>query len=280
MKKLFTILLTIFCLLNLSACSNNKIGLANPKVEYNSLDEINEKCNTNLVQLFNTGIISETFFVIDEKIAEYNFSLNGIDYTLRGSKITDQDISGIYGEDGVIFKDLSNPYDIYDGKENKAFRFVVDDTQYTLVASNCEQLDIDHFIDIASQMSNLVTGFNSETNNINETDLIGSYQDSVSKRAQAQISLNDDGTCSILISWPDTSEQWDEWEIRATLNNNKLEYNEIRHIKYMSDEEGNVNPIDVNDALPGYFEIKDSKLYWTGSNVENTSSCIFEKVSD
>ena len=94
MKKLL-IILSLFLLVG---CSSNTVE--NPMLPKNSLDEINEITHGSIHKPGVMGITQEGFYIIESKegnIAEYDFVLNDIGYTIRFSDtIVKKDISGIY----------------------------------------------------------------------------------------------------------------------------------------------------------------------------------------
>ena len=105
--------------------------------------------------------------------------------------------------------------------------------------------------------------------------LLGSYQDSVSQRATAEVGKVDDNTVEIEIHWSSSAENSDEWIIKAKIDGKKLTYdeNDFTHFSIT----GETSTIVENEPA-GYFEVKDGKLAWTGSGVDATATCVFEKV--
>lgn len=124
---------------------------------------------------------------------------------------------------------------------------------------------------------NVVSTDSSEEINSNEvvSDLVGDYMDRVSQRANAKVTLESGDTVRIEISWGSSANEHEEWEIEAKYDDGKLVYDMggIDHKHFEGDEW-----VQVNDALGGYFEIKDGIIAWTGSGVESTKTCEFEKV--
>ena len=115
---------------------------------------------------------------------------------------------------------------------------------------------------------------------VDAKSLVGAYQDCVSKRASATIDIIENDKLSIDITWSSSAQEEDKWLIVAEVNNNKITYDDITHLINNYDNFGNVNSTKLDDYKSGYFEIKENKLYWTGSNNEQTSKCVFEKVVD
>lgn len=106
--------------------------------------------------------------------------------------------------------------------------------------------------------------------------LVGAYEDSTSQRAVAAVEVVDENTVNIDISWGSSASEHDEWIIKAKIDGDKLNY-EVSDFTHFRVEGETTTEVEGEPA--GYFEIKDGKLAWTGSGVENTSNCVFEKVS-
>lgn len=285
MKKLLTVLFVLLMCLSLGACSKQEpaeepsIGMPNPMVEYNSLEEINEKVGVKLVKPGVMGVADEKFFVISDTIAQYDFNVNGISYTARASKDTAEDISGIYVDGKTIFEGSDMISDYYVDDSLKACRLVTDDGQYIYVANDEGKLDEETFGDICLEMIN--TSLLSLSDPV-VNELVGTYQDSTSQRANALVDIIGKDLLLIDIEWADSADAYDEWVIQAKYNNGKLEYemNGIAHLHITVDENGEVtDAVQVNDAIGGYFEVIDGTICWTGSGVANTAECVFEKVN-
>ena len=105
--------------------------------------------------------------------------------------------------------------------------------------------------------------------------LLGSYQDSTSQRAMAEISKVDDNTVNIDIRWSNSAISYEEWIIKAKIDGSKLTYakNDLTHFN-----NDNGNQTTINDVKEGYFEVKDGKVLWSGSGDEYLSTCVFEKL--
>ena len=132
MKRIFKLFVVLFVLI-LFGCSQNA-NMPNPVKEYNSLDEINEKVGTNLVDLKDYGTVTdEHFAVISDKIAEYSFVIDGVDLCFRGSRVLDEDISGIYINGNPAFTDFEIKTDVTGDSSVNVYRFVINDgCQYTV----------------------------------------------------------------------------------------------------------------------------------------------------
>lgn len=166
--------------------TDTPIGMPNPMTEYKSLEEVNKIIGGKLAAPGVMGVSDEHFFVIDcgsYKIGEYQFKVNGIDYTLRCAKVL-QDISGVYIDGDTAFageqaqtEEIGDNIIIYlpgepetpadDGSgiqhnenhEYKCARWFVGDMQYVLTVHDNDSVDIDTFVGIADEFM-LNTGAN------------------------------------------------------------------------------------------------------------------------
>lgn len=284
MRKLFSLFIIALIITCLTGCDKTKEdnveeevptipGVANPMVEYESLDEINGVAKTKLVKAPVPGVTEEKFFVISNEIAHYAFSVNGIEYVFRGSKNIDKDISGVWVGEKTAFDGSVENFEIVMNEENKCAKMLVKDTLYTLVANDNSSLDEEQFENIANEFYSILLT-NATNDSVN--NLVGDYADRVSQRALAKVTLTDVDTVCINIWWGSSANEHEEWEIVAKYDNGKLVYGmgDINHLHCGSDG----NDVQVNDAIGGYFEVKDGIIAWTGSGIESTSSCEFEKV--
>ena len=159
MKKIILTALALTLALSLAACGKNETGtpttdaptdavtadeteagdtglagIANPMVEYASLDEINEKAGTAIALPEGTAVEDEQFFVISENLAEYRFTLDGIEYTVRGAAEDGTDISGLYTENGTAFENDPTLPNSYTGDGVCAYTFNRDFFRYVVIA--------------------------------------------------------------------------------------------------------------------------------------------------
>lgn len=91
MKKLLLTLILIT--LVLTGCSKKVSGAFTSK-DFDSLEALNEEIGTNIVKV-NDDVTNETFMVIDDVVANYSFDYDGASWIIKGSKIMNEDISGI-----------------------------------------------------------------------------------------------------------------------------------------------------------------------------------------
>ena len=279
MKKILTLLLVLATLFTVAGCSKKEnqeeiIGgnTVNPMVSYDSLEEINEIVGTKLMHAPVMGVSDEKFFVINAEIAEYNFTVNGNNYCFRGAKDLASDISGVYIDGKPAFEGSTINYDYASDATNKVCRFLVGDTQYTFAINDNGAMDDDTFVSIANEFYDLLIEDASDKEAVN---LIGDYQDSYSQRAKATLDLMGVNNLLIDITWSSSASAYDEWMIYGQYQDGKLVYDndDIVHFTVDGDE-----MLMVNDSIGGYFEIVDGNVCWSGSGIEATSSCVFEKI--
>lgn len=271
MKKILCVLVV---LLTLCGCSGNS-NAKNPVVEYKSLDEISEIAKVTLVSPGVMGKSDERYSVIDKKVAEYDFTLNGYEYTLRGADFINEDISGIYIDGEQAFTSLDEILDYNDDSTCKVFRFLLGDNQYTLAVKDNGGLDYATFF---SQFSDIYFEIIDASTSDEVKQYLGQYYDSTSQRATAEITLADVDKLFVDVIWSNSATEYEEWIIDGEVKDNKISYESISHYTVTVKEDGTTIPNEISDYAPGYFEIKDNKLYWTGSGNTQTSSCVFEKA--
>lgn len=275
MKKLLVLLLTVLMAMSLVACTQNEepeqgtpeANLPNPLKEVSSLDEVNELAGINIVAPGVAGKSDEKYFVIesnDATLGQYVFTVGGYKYTLRGANYTADDISGIYDDNNEY--NANEDIIIYTNKY-KLDRFFVGETQYTLYVEDNNELDEETFCNIALEIEQLVKGNNG-------VSYQGSYQDSVSQRAMADVVETSEGY-NIVVSWSSSATEYTTWTMDAQLNGDKLEYKGELIEKHNGDD---VETTASNNV--GYFEIVDGKLCWTGAALEECQTCVFEKIPE
>lgn len=278
MKKLLTTLLLISLSLCLVACEQKQenANIANPVVSVSSIDEVNDKLGTHLVTVGVMGKENETFSVINDELGEYNFEVNGYPYTLRVSKDTTNDISGIYVDGKTLFEGMEEFDRVYnESPEYKAFRFVLGNEQYVLMMKDNGETDGDVFYSAYNEILNHIVNDNTDQA---VKDLVGSYQDKTSERATAEVSLYGVNEVEILIDWADTADSYHSWYMTGLVQGNKISYKKGVHEAGRAVENG-VEAEILSEDLEGYFEIIDGNIAWTGSGDDMTVDCVFEKIN-
>ena len=277
MKRLLkTLLITSIFLFNVS-CSKLTVMIdraANPKTEYETLEEINEMAGTCLVRLPANGISDEKYYMAADDIAEYDFTFNGLTCCFRASKTLNKDISGVRIDGGPAFKDMSEDMSVnFEDKDLKIGRFVVKDVQYSLSAKDNGNLSYSDFAGILADARDAISQivFSEEIKG-----LIGMYYDSYSMRAHAEISLVDNNDLVVDVQWSNSAYEYEEWIMFVRYDGQRLIYDDSIHISVVQTYNGE-EAIPYDDGGSGYFEITDGKLLWTGSGDPNTENCVFER---
>ena len=93
MKKLLIVILALVMSLQFIACfaegnedkANEPVGMPNPVVEYDSLEEINKLIGVNLMHPAVMGVTNERFSVINNSVAQYVCEINGLEWTFRAA---------------------------------------------------------------------------------------------------------------------------------------------------------------------------------------------------
>lgn len=268
MKRLFTLLIL---LLIVSGCSkqNNIANMENPIKEKESLQEINELANTNILEVENSQKSRYSIIDGDPIVAQYDFELNGYEWTIRAAKEVNNDISGIYDEYNTF--EPNGNFTLYTN-DYYMERHFYDDTQYIYTLKNPGNFSEVEFCNIVFECESKIEG------TFIEPDYTGEYQDYYSERATATVSKDDDGYL-IVVHWANDSSSYREYTMHATRQLSRLVYTgeNIKDVKV--DENGNeeiVNETAANNL--GYFIASDFELDWNGAAEENCRLCCFEKI--
>lgn len=278
MKKLLVTLLALLMCVSLAACSNKEEEVVpeNPVKQYETLAEINEIAGVELVAPGVAGKTGEEYYIIDNKTAVYKFSLNGYEYFMRGCRDASIDMSGVFVDGKTLFAGHEDEiFDFEEGEGYKVGRFILGGRQYIFGVYDQETMDQNVFLDLCTEISNLII---SNATSKETKAVTGSYQDSTSQRAVAYVTVSDIETLTIQIYWASSATEYDEWDMTGKLENGKINYSEVEHYYVVIDENGKTAQYPQGDFKPGYFEVKDNQLLWTGSGEEQSSTCVFEKV--
>ena len=110
------------------------------------------------------------------------------------------------------------------------------------------------------------------------SDFEGSYQDSFSQRAGAEVFCSDKGL-DIIIHWANSAFSYCEWNMRCIFVDGKLVYDNCSE-RLISFDENEKETYEIMDfPSKGYFEIMEGNLCWTGAGDDYCAQCIFEKIS-
>lgn len=274
MKRLLKVLLITLLALLLGACSSNKEkidGVPNPIKEYDSIDEINDAVGVHLIVSSMIPASDFTYSTINDEIAQVKFKLDNHSWTMRGAKITNQDISGI-NDPNNAFEPFSD-YTVY-LTDYYIDRLFINGIQYTITVDEAKGYDEVAYSNFIFTMENAIKNYN-DVNGI-----AGSYMDKTSQRATMDIRKYDN-TYEITVSWAQSADETTYWYMAGTFKDNRIQYTGEDIATYGFDNEGNQYVIDSTAANNvGYFEFKDGLLYWTGAAQDQCKECIFEKMPD
>lgn len=250
-------------------------GVPNPIVEYSSLEEINKAAGVNLMKPAVMGVSKERFSVIDGKIAQYVCDINGREWTFRGACVTDEDISGIFDERNVFVP--REDYGVY-ANEFCLDRFFDGDRQYTIVVKDPVSADGEILLD-GEAFSNCCMEMRSIQQQHMNDPLVGDYQNTADEKMALYVERRgDEYVMSVNLNVSDS--EFKCWTMHgAVRDGDRLTYRGEEIGRYTYDAEGNETSSDVTAANNlGYFEIKDSRLYWTGAAEEECRTSVFEKI--
>ena len=292
MKKLIALLAAAAVLLTFAACTISPVepaspslepeptvGMPNPITEYGSLSEINELVGVNLVHPPVMGVTDERFSVIngEYKIAQYDFTVAGVDYCFRASPVYDEDISGYYTADGLAFSGQpTDEIEFVEDGEARLARWATIDGQYVLSAMNAS----DAFEDVAEELKGLTSPWMTEDELAAYYEsLAGDYQDEYSQRAHmAGEALGSDGV-RFTVHWAGSAFENYEWVMTCRLyEDGLLSYDDCVQTLYKTDTQGKTSSEVQSTGGSGFFTpTEDGKLLWDGAEDDYCRECIFFK---
>ena len=292
MKKLMLALLIAAMTLSLCACGKTAEqkpeeemdGMANPITEYESLAEINELMGIKLAAPAVMGVTDKGYRIYDcgdYQMAEYEFEVNGMPYTLRNASVTD-DISGVYVDGKTAFPgEREGDIEYANGEDCKLARWFDLNGQYVLCVEDKGEMEQDDFSLIAEEMYDLTfCGETDEELTAYYETLVGEYADSVSQRATMTLEQNENGGVSAFVSWASSASDCIEWKMTLRLGEDGLlSYNdcEARNVSYGDDGVETFSET-VYENGSGFFTPADGKLLWNGAADKACLECVFEKM--
>lgn len=288
MNRLFKGLLACLMIFSLVGCSTKKeeepeesTTVVNPMTEVASLDELNTECNTEIVKPGVMGITDEKFIAVnsdkDAKIAEYDFSINGKECSIRSANIIDEDISGWWPGGEPAFKDPKEGIEYCECDSAFLARWFNINGQFVFVMKRETPTDgnMDDFKNIAEEVAT-VNGSPSESAKAEYyASLCGDYQDSVSQRASMNIATNDGSALMVDITWGTSAEETTEWILTMRQSEDGLFYYDDCCKRILKGDDATV----VYKDGEGYFSLTpEGKFVWNGAADEECKECTFEKV--
>lgn len=118
---------------------SGNVGIANPIVEYDNLEEVNQLIGCNIKEYSEAS--SPHYSIISGEMAQYDFDDK---YTVRAMKF-DKDISGVYVGNTLV-SELCEENEIYSIDDNTFYVYwFVDDMQYGIYGKD---VDLKQFTDM------------------------------------------------------------------------------------------------------------------------------------
>jgi len=289
MKKILAIVLAIAMIFCFAGCGKTEepaaVGLPNPMVEYSSLQEIDAEAEVGLMPIGNAS--DEKFYVINGETAEYDFTIDGIEYSYRANNGTYEDISGLYGANGAVFTNFhpgnDEPSYVVATDEFKTARwFSMAQIQYVLTAKDGGKLSAEDF-------NALVESCQADTGLMISSEfydsLAGEYADKVSQRAVMEVeSIGYEGLI-IKIWWGNSATETEYWEmdVAITESDGLLTYNDGLHQRITFPEDGSEEQYEtIGENMSGYFSYnaETDEIDWSGAPEESCQSCIFVPTAE
>lgn len=274
MKKILSILLILLTCISLTACDKEE---ENPVKNYSSLNEINKIAGVNIVKPATMGVTNETFMIGDNNTAVYMFELNGNKFYVRACRDLQNDMSGIFINNKPAFDGVTDKIAYAEGQGYKVCRMILGNKQYSFGLLINDETTDEYFENAAMEYRNQMI---QEVSLPVVNQIIGSYQDSTSQRANAVVTSGDDiNRVNVDITWSNSAEEYEEWICECIVDMGMMTYSKITNIKNIVNDQGETELLTNEEEVDGYFSIVDNKIYWDGSNNKQTSSCVFEKIN-
>ena len=258
-------------------------GLANPMVSYESLEKLNEAVHGKLCTPAVMGVSDKAYFIYTPtNMAETQFTVNGIPYSFRFCADYDHDISGVYVDGKTAFEGVapSDEIDYAEAADCKLAHWVTIDGQYVLCAKEGGKMEKDTFLGIAEELrSRTRPGMSVSERAAFYANLAGSYSDSVSQRATAEVTANGSEGVTVVVRWSSSAFETSQWVMEAAVSEDGLlSYPCESYSEITVDADGTEKQLVIDaEAVPGWFVISDGQLQWSGANREDCRSCVFEK---
>lgn len=288
MKKIliFTFVLVMcLCLVACGAEKNKGVkpvdnsaleGLATPVEKLKSLDELNKKMGSRLVKPEGDNVEDvhyQVFYGPDYNIGEYAFKINGVECSVRVAA-TAKDISGVYTKTGSIFtgENLNATVLVYNG--SKYYRWFNTDGQYILaVGKEDGNEDLKDFF-----VEKTATGITKEKAAALYKEIAGNYEDSVGKRATAEVTNNDGENATIIVRWSSSVNEYACWVMNVRVGEDGLlSYYDCRKNNVVIKEDGTEKATIEYENKTGYFSWNAEKkeLSWNGASEIACAECVF-----
>lgn len=125
--------------------------------EYASLEELNKVFGSNLCKPAVMGVTDEEFEVKTVngiKVAEYEFSVNGVEYEFRAADTT-EDIIGINEDGDTEYPDSNDKPAFKQTAEHFTAWWLAGDIQYAIIA-DADEIEYETFKGVVEEMANAV----------------------------------------------------------------------------------------------------------------------------
>ncbi len=132
------------------------VQLPNPMIAMASLEEVNEEAQVNLCLPPVMGVTDQSYTLLKgvPAIGELRYVLGGYSYTFRACRGTENDISGVWLEQGTAFPDHAGEGIAFARTEEvKLARWFHAPVQYVLMVEDKGELDENAFAVIAQEMA-------------------------------------------------------------------------------------------------------------------------------
>jgi len=253
-----------------------KTEIPNPTTEYASLEEINEITHGRLAHPAVMGVTDEKFSVIDcgdYKIAQYDYSVNGIPYTFRFSDYVEDDISGIYEGGALLFgKEIAEEVKEFEG--GKAARFFTTDGQYVLTAKDNGALELETFKGIADEQHRIVGDYGEAEGMA--AQFVGDWHEQIAGRGMMTVTAENE-KLHFSARWAGSYKDAYVWEFDGEVGaDGKIEYKDGLRQLMEYDETGAATEKERKEDNSGVIWLDgEGNIVWQDNDSEGSEPAVF-----
>ena len=280
MKRILALCLVMLMLL----CAAAETDMANPVTQYASLSEINEIVGSNLIHPAVMGVTEESFSIIKTDsydIAQYCFSVNGLEYTMRCAAVAYEDISGVYVDaDPAFDNEYSGETEYAFCEDLKLSRWLDINGQYVIILNDPDNvMEVETFKAITEEFIALTSIVPSaEELSAFYAALEGDYQDAFSQRAAMTVTAKGAEGAIAEIHWAGSAFDSYDWTMTIRLaEDGLLCYSDCVKTLMEYPDESTFKTTTLYEDGEGFFSFSEGKLYWNGAAAEECQECVFEK---
>lgn len=217
-----------------------------------SLDEINAAVGSNIKAV--EGATDEKFSVIDGKIAQYIFSMNGYNFCVRSSADTNINLASDEFEEYPLVDEDGYITTVYSQNDfTQSLRFVFNEYQYAYIVYDNGEFDYMEWNALCEEYKNAICEYEEDSA---LKALLGNYS-SEDGYAMSGAPVSEDTIQISAYTFDDTETK--VWTMLVKENDGSLFYEKSRLEIYFRD--GSESPAP-SDAGSGVFTVEDGAIIW------------------